>query len=130
MQRRRFDDGPELVATAVDRLPAKDAVDHGLSARVHFHTPHHEALDLVHVEALVDPADEQALGRVGLRTNLPMLAFLDLLGPDDQSEHAERRLREGTCPCRPPGAHTHVRFRLEMLPAGIVRAQPATPRSP
>src|SRR3989441_13294170 len=73
-----------------------------------------EALDLVHVETLVDPVDEQGLGRVGLRADLAVLALVDLVGRDDQREDAERRLGEGLRPSRTPRAHAHVGVHVEL----------------
>src|SRR2546426_2669188 len=100
-----------------------------------------EALDLVHVETLVDPVDEQGLGRVGLRADLAVLALVDLVGRDDQREDAERRLGERLRPSRTPRAHAHVGVHVELLPsrnghdnegreAGAVGGWPETRRDP
>src|SRR5215510_5196210 len=130
MQGRRLHDGPELVAACVDFLSPEHAVHDGLGARVDFHAAHHEALDLVHVEALVDPGDQQALGRIRLGPDFAMLTLLDFFGPDDQGEHTERRLGKRRRPRGGPGVNAHVGLGLEMLPAGFARAHPALPRSP
>src|SRR5262247_1001445 len=114
----------------VDLLSMEESVDDAVGAPVYLHAPHDEALDLVHVEALVDPADQQALGRVALRAHLSMLTLHDLLGRRDQREHAESRLGEDARPRRGPGVNTRLGAGLEMLPARLARAHPAAPRSP
>src|SRR5262249_9918003 len=78
----------------------------------------------------VDPGDQQALGRIRLCPDFAMLSLLDYLGPDDQGEHAQRRLGKRRRSRGGPGVNAHVGFGLEMLPAGIACAQPAAPRSP
>src|SRR5439155_566924 len=74
-------------------------------------------LDLVHVKTLVDPVDEQGLGRVGLRADLAVLALVDPVARDDQREDAERRLGERLRPSRTPRAHAHVGVHVELLPS-------------
>src|SRR5256886_9516298 len=114
---RGLHDGSRPVATRIELL----TVDHAVGDRVAHPEDRDaagdEALDLVHVEALVDPADEQGLGRVGLRADLTVLALVDLVGRDDQREDAERRLGEGLRPRRTPRAHADVGVHVELLPA-------------
>ena len=87
-------------------------------AHRHLHPPDDEALDLVHVEALVDPGHQQRLGAVGLGAYFSILARLHLVGRYQQGEHAQRGLREGLGAARAPAAHAHVGLDLEVLPAG------------
>src|SRR5256886_9963632 len=114
---RGLHDGSRPVATRIELL----TVDHAVGDRVAHPEDRDavgdEARDLVHVEALVDPADEQGLGRVGLRAVLTVLALVDLVGRDDQREDAERRLGEGLRPRRTPRAHADVGVHVELLPA-------------
>ena len=119
MQGRGLDDGPRPVATSVELLTVEDAVGERVAHREDRDAAGDEALDLVHVEALVDPVDEQGLGRVGLRADLTVLALVDLVGRDDQREDAERRLGEGLHPRRTPRAHAHVGVHVELLPPGV-----------
>src|SRR5881409_1940343 len=114
-----LDDGPRPVATSVERLTVEDAVGERVACREDRDAAGDEALDLVHVEALVDPVDEQALGRVGLRADLTVLALVDLVGRDDQREDAERRLGEGLRPRRTPRADGGLR------PGGARRRPPS-----
>src|SRR5437867_13016213 len=81
-----LDDGPRPVATSVERLTVEDAVGERVACREDRDAAGDEALDLVHVEALVDPVDEQALGRVGLRAVLTVRALRGLLRRADQRE--------------------------------------------
>src|SRR5215471_2042883 len=103
----------------------EESVDDTPRARVYLHASHDEALDLVHVEALVDPGDQQALGRVALRAYLSVFALRDLLGRRDQREHAESGLGEGARPRHGPGVNTRLGAGLQMLPARVARAHPA-----
>src|SRR5256886_16575570 len=115
---RGLHDGSRPVATRIELL----TVDHAVGDRVAHPEDRDavgdEALDLVHVETLVDPVDEQGLGRVGLRADLAVLALVDLVGRDDQREDAERRLGERLRPSRTPRAHAHGGVPVELLPSG------------
>ena len=82
-------------------------------------TPGDEALDLVHVEALVDPRGQQCLEGVGLGADLAALSANHGQRIDDQREHAERGLRERGAAARTPRAHADVGLDLEVLPAAL-----------
>src|SRR3989440_7749438 len=114
---RGLHDGSRPVATRVELLTVEHAVGERVAHLEDRDAVGDEALDLVHVEALVDPVDEQGLGRVGLRADLTVLALVDLVGRDDQREDAERRLGEGLRPRRTPRAHADVGVHVELLPA-------------
>src|SRR5947208_14143350 len=87
---RGFDDGSRPVATRVELLTVEHAVGERVAHPVDRDAVGDEALDLVHVEALVDPVDEQGLGRVGLRADLAVLARVDLVGLEEEAEGYER----------------------------------------
>src|SRR5262245_36418316 len=106
----------------------EESVDDTPRARVYLHASHDEALDLVHVEALVDPGDQQARGRVALRPYLSVVAVRGLLGRRDQREPGESGLGEGAPPRQGPGGNTRPGARLQMPPARVARAHPAAPR--
>src|SRR5438094_94456 len=124
--RRPLHDRADAMVGRVERL----AVEHTMGERVRadgeLHVMHHEALDVVDVEAFVDPRHQQRLGAVGLGAHLASFAGLDLRGHHDQREDAERRLRDGLRPRRPPRAHADVGLDLEVLPAG--RAHRRSPK--
>src|SRR5262245_35590668 len=130
MQGGGLDDGPHPMAAWVELLAVEQSVDERGRARVHLDAADDEALDLVHVETLVDPAGEQALRRIGLRPHLAPLALLDLLGFHDQREDAERGLRERLRARRAPCLDAHVGLGFEVFPARRGRAHLAEPRSP
>src|SRR5256712_9096372 len=130
MHGRGLHDRTEPMAPGVQLLAVERRVHERRGTRVHLHAVDHETLDLVHVEALVDPVSEQPLRGIALRPDLTMLALGDLVGLHDQREHAERRLGEGFGARRAPRSNAHVRLGLEVLPAGISRAHPPPPRSP
>src|SRR5213594_3285603 len=83
-----------FVVSRVEVTACSDSVDHGIGARGDLAAAHHERLDLVHVEALVDPRGEERLRTVGLGAHLARLARGDRRRIGDQGEHAERRLSE------------------------------------
>src|SRR5262249_46768705 len=130
VQGGRLDDGPEPVASGVKLLTVEQTVDERGRAGLPLDAPNDEALDLVHVETLVDPAREQSLRRVGLRPDLAPLALIDLLRLHDQREDPERRLRECLRARRAPRLDAHVGLGLEVLPAPSVLAHQPEPRSP
>src|SRR5438128_2075525 len=92
---RGLHDGSRPVATRIELL----TVDHAVGDRV-AHPEDRDAvgdetLDLVHVKTLVDPVDEQGLGRVGLRADLAVPALVDLVGrtPPPESDPTRARPR-------------------------------------
>src|SRR5213594_3285601 len=112
----------EIEAFVVSRgeVPAcSDTVVHGIGARGDLDAAHHERLDLVHVEALVDPRGEERLRTVGLGAHLARLARGDRRRIGDQGEHAERRLSERLGARRTPGPDPDVGLDLELLVARI-----------
>ena len=74
-----FDHGAELVAGGLEGLAVQHAVDDLAVEPVHVDTMDREALDLVHVHALVDPGDEQILDRGGLGADVAGLVLLDVV---------------------------------------------------
>ena len=86
------------MADGFERLAAEHAVGDRVAHRENRDTADDEALDFVHVEAFVDPVDEQVLRRVGLGADLAVLTLVDLTGRDDQREDAECRLRKSLRP--------------------------------
>src|SRR5882724_733711 len=118
VKRRGLHHGAQAMARGVERLTVQTAVDHGVGARADLDAAHDERLDLVHVQALVDPGHEQHLRAVGLRADLARLARRDRRGIGDEREHAERGLRERLRARRAPGADPDIRLHLELLVAG------------
>src|SRR5213593_2938188 len=109
----------EAMAARVEGLAVQATVDHGVGARGDLDAAHHERLDLVHVEALVDPRGEERLRTVGLGAHLARLARGDRRRIGDQGEHAERRLSERLGARRTPGPDPDVGLDLELLVARI-----------
>src|SRR5262249_27614635 len=107
---------PYTVAGRVERLAAEQTVRECVGTERHLDLAHHEALDVVYVEALVHPGDQQGLGTLGLGSNLAHLPRLDLGRIDQQGEDAERRFREGCRARLAPPAHAAVPLPLSALP--------------
>ena len=79
----------------------------------------HETLDLVYVEAFVDPGHQERLWALGLGTDLAPLPDLDAAGRCDQGEDAQGELGDSHCPAGAPAADPDVGLDLEVLPAGL-----------
>src|SRR5204862_5722706 len=113
--------------SGVQRLTVQPTVDDRVGARADLHAADDERLDLVHVEAFVDPGHEQELGPIGLGADLARLARRDRGGIGDERQHAERRLGERFRARRPPRPDPDVRFDLELLEAGSGHCYWGTP---
>src|SRR5262249_22624635 len=88
VQRRCLDDRAQAVASGIERLSVETSKDDVVGARVDLDAAHHEAFDLVHVQTLIDPRDEQRFGAVGLRANLTRLARTHGHGIGHERKHA------------------------------------------
>src|SRR5438874_5537190 len=77
VQRRALHDGAEPVSAGVERFAVQTTMDDGVRARLDVDATHNECLDLVHVQAFVDPRHEQAFGTVALSANLSALEGRD-----------------------------------------------------
>src|SRR5206468_942582 len=66
VKRRRLHNRTGAVTREIDRLAVKQPMDEAIGECVDLHLPDREALDLVHVEAFVDPAHQQRLERLAL----------------------------------------------------------------
>src|SRR5262249_26955853 len=119
--------GAGPVAAEIELLSVQYPVNDTLLAQIDFDAMNREALDLVDVETLVDPPDQQPLHGVRLGPDLAMLTLDDLFGRHDQREHTERGLRERFRPRRRPRPDANLGLGLEMLPADLARAQPRSP---
>src|SRR5690348_8964123 len=62
--------GRRAMAITIELFTPERAVNDSVSTRVHVHALNGEAFDLVDVQALVDPGDQQRLDRVALRAHL------------------------------------------------------------
>ena len=108
------------------------AMQHGVGERVgaerDLHGGHREAFDLVHVQALVDEADEEPVRRLGLGAHLTALPVLDALGLDIQGQDAARGLGKRGGAIRAPGADPDIGLDLEVLVGdrGVHEASDAT----
>src|SRR5262245_339870 len=91
MERRGLHHRPDAVAARVQGLSVKPAMHEPRLERGHLHARRGEALDLVHVEAFVDPGDEQVLERFALGTDVSRLTLLDTVWRDRQGQGAKGR---------------------------------------
>jgi hypothetical protein len=106
------------VAGGVERLAAQQAVGEDVGADGHLDLVHDEALDVVHVQAFVDPGHQQRVGIVGLGADLAHLARLHLGRIDEQGEDTEGGLGHRHRARAAPAAHPDIGLDLEVLPAG------------
>ena len=116
---RALDHAADPVSRRVERLSVQVAVGQRVGAHGHLDLVHHEALDLVYVEALVDPGHQQRFRALGLGADLPALAHLDRGGVREQGEDPERELGDGRRPARPPAPDANVGLDLELLPPAL-----------
>src|SRR5439155_136842 len=108
------------VASEVDGLAVEDAMNETFRECIDLHPPDREALDLVHVEALVDEAHQQCFGTIALRAHFADLASIDTIGADDERQHSECRACKGLGPRRAPGVHADVGLAVEVVvPRGL-----------
>src|SRR5262245_34117435 len=89
VERRGLHHRPDAVTARVQGLAVKPAMHEPRPERRHLHTRRSEALDLVHVQTLVDPRDEQVLQRFALGTDVSGLTLLDAFRRDGQRQRAE-----------------------------------------
>ena len=131
---RSLDDRAESMAARVDR--PRRAARRGRACRCstrHLHPPDDEALDLVHVEALVDPGHQQRLGPSAWARTSRSSRACDLVGRHQQGEHAERGLRERLGARRRPSRARPRRPRPRSAPSrrrSSAGRRSATARSP
>src|SRR4029453_10065563 len=107
------------VARLVERLTVQVAVGQRIRADGHLDVVDHEALDLMHVEAFVDPGHQQCLRTLGLGAYLPALPDLDGGGHRDEGEDAQGELRHGGRTALSPAADADVTPDLEFFPAPL-----------
>src|SRR5262245_8540518 len=114
----RFDDCSHAMTGPVQDLAVQHAMNHPVLHAQDLDSAHDEFFDLVDVETLVDPVDQEPLGRVALGSNLPVLRLENVFGGHDDPECAKRDLAEGVRQRRAPTTHANVRLHVEVLPAG------------
>ena len=113
---RALDDAPEPVTRRIDRLAVEVAVSERVGTDGHLDLTDHETLDVVHIEALVDPVHEQGLRPLGLGPDLPAITDLHGLRRGDEREDAEGELSDRSRSARSPATDADVGLDLEVLP--------------
>ena len=78
-----LDRSTEPVTRGIEGLAVEQPVGQRVGADAELDGPCDEAFDLVDVEALVHPRDQQRLGPLGLGPDLPLLPRLHLLRADE-----------------------------------------------
>lgn len=92
------------------------------------HPARAESFDVQHVEALVEPVDQQGIGLSAVGSNGPRLPLVDERRVDGQGEEAEGRLRERL---GQRGSRTDNAPAAGGVEVGEARCQePPPPRSP
>src|SRR5262245_36003495 len=111
-----LDHAADPVARGIERLAVQVAVSQRIGADGHLDLVDHEALDLVYVEALVDPGHKQCFRALGLSADLATLPHPDGGGVRQQRKDPQGELGDRRRSSRAPAPDADIRLDLELLP--------------